>query len=52
MLVATTSPTSVEHLVVTETQSFGCASVSSKQVGWQIAEDRGLQTLKRTGLLR
>ena len=29
------------------------ASVSSKQVGWQIAVvDRGLQTLERTGSVR
>ena len=50
-----TSPTSVERSVVTETQKFGCTSVSSKQVGWQIAVDpvdRGLQTLERTGSLR
>ena len=47
--------TSVEHSVVTETQWFGCASVSSKQVGWQIAVDPvdwGLQTLEQTGSLR
>ena len=53
--MATTSPTSVERSVVTETQQFGCESVSSKQVGWQIAVDpvdRGLQTLERTGSLR
>ena len=34
---------------------FGCDSVSSKQVRWQIAVDpldRGLQTLERTGSLR
>ena len=31
---------------------FGCASVSSKQVGRQIAVDRGVQTLERTGSLR
>ena len=46
------SPTSVERSVVTQTQELGCASVSSKQVGWQIAVDpvdRGLQTLERTG---
>ena len=57
LLVATTSPkspTSVERWVVAETQLFGCASVSSKQVGWQIAiypVDRGLQTVERTGSL-
>ena len=48
-------PTSVEHSVATETQYFGRARVSSKQVRWQIAidlGDRGLQTFERTGSLR